>query len=154
MQDEYLEFIQEIKNFKDNHVIVKGQERASSKNFSKISQMVQMTLLQAPALQELMQDLEEHEKLETLENFIEVLIFERVGIYLRKTLMGMYIDEEDMFNSKLKEYNIMFNNNLEEFNKLFNSQIKREYVPKKSLRIFKVFFKCQLCYEMYVRRLQ
>lgn len=47
------------------------------------------------------------------------LIYERIGTYLRKTLIGLYEEEERKFNNKVVALYKMYNNDLKQFNNFF-----------------------------------
>mmetsp|Transcript_43840 Transcript_43840/g.31942 ORF Transcript_43840/g.31942 Transcript_43840/m.31942 type:complete len:90 (+) Transcript_43840:29-298(+) len=83
------------------------------------------------------------------QNFVETMIFERIGLYLRSTLVEIYQYEEQQFNEKLNNLALVYSKNIDKFNSIFNYELKKEHIPNKSLRIFKVFFRCQLPFEMF-----
>ena len=69
---------------------------------------------------------------------------------MRKNLIHMYYDEERKFNNKVASLLKIFKNNIKKFNEIMQSDFKSDFSPGKSLEIFKVFFRCQLPYEMFV----
>jgi hypothetical protein len=72
---------------------------------------------------------------------------------MRKNLITMYEDEERRLNEKMRALYALFKGNLRRFNDIFQSELKPDAVstlPDKALRIFKVFFRCQLPFEMFV----
>jgi len=45
MEDEYLEFLEDISILKENHILMKGHERTQSKVFKKIADNFKKSLL-------------------------------------------------------------------------------------------------------------
>ena len=71
MEDEYLEFLEDISILKENHILMKGHERTQSKVFKKIADNFKKSLLKTQAVQEQFGGLEDSTKSETIENFVE-----------------------------------------------------------------------------------
>ena len=78
------------------------------------------------------------------------LMYERIGAYTRKNLIHMYFDEERKFNNRVASLYKLYKHNIKKFNEIMQSDFKTDFTPGKSLEIFKVFFRCQLPYEMFV----
>jgi hypothetical protein len=78
------------------------------------------------------------------------LMYERIGAYTRKNLIHMYFDEERKFNNRVASLYKIYKHNIKKFNEIMQSDFKSDFTPGKSLEIFKVFFRCQLPYEMFV----
>jgi hypothetical protein len=78
------------------------------------------------------------------------LMYERIGAYTRKNLIHMYFDEERKFNNRVASLYKIYKHNIKKFNEIMQSDFKADFTPGKSLEIFKVFFRCQLPYEMFV----
>ena len=66
------------------------------------------------------------------------LIYERIGAYLRRTLVGFYVEEEKRFNEKVRSIFKLYKGHPKRFNEVFGSNFKNEIIPTKSLQIFKV----------------
>jgi hypothetical protein len=77
-----------------------------------------------------------------------------MGAYMRKNLVKMYEEEENRLNAKMKHLYQLYKTNLKKFNEVFGAEFKSEITPGKCLKIFKVFFRCQLPYEMFVSYLK
>ena len=69
---------------------------------------------------------------------------------MRKNLINMYQDEERKLNDKMRYLFNLYKTNLKQFNEAIHSDFKTEILPGKSLSMMKVFFRCQLPYEMFV----
>lgn len=69
---------------------------------------------------------------------------------MRKNLINMYRDEEFKFNEKAKKLFRVYKSNIKEFNQALQSSFKTDITPGKSAQILKVFFRCQIPYEMFV----
>ena len=94
MEEDYEDFLEEIRCLKENHILMKGHERAQSKNFKKISENLKKSLLKTSSVQEKYGFLAENIKNDSIDNLVETLIYERIGAYMRKNLINMYRDEE------------------------------------------------------------
>ena len=69
------------------------------------------------------------------------MIYERIGAYLRKSLIKLYGDSERSFNEKVRNIFRLYKGNLPRFNEVFECNFQTEVTPGKSLQIFKVFFR-------------
>ena len=78
------------------------------------------------------------------------LIYERIGTYMRKNLQSLYVEEDRRLNDKVKQLYNVYKTDISKFNEIMQSDFKSQLQPNKSLQIMKVFFRCQLPYEMFV----
>ena len=86
---------------------------------------------------------------ETIENLVETLIYERIGTFLRRQLVSLYIIEESQFATKCGALVNIFKTDPNRFNQIFSCNLFPNMKPNKSLKIFKLFLnKSQLPYEM------
>ncbi|CDW91715.1 UNKNOWN [Stylonychia lemnae] len=160
MEENYEDFLEEIRILKENHILMKGHEHNQSKYFKRIAENLKKNLLKTDSVQEEFGRANDKDKDMAIDNFVETqyfmdqlmidsLIYERIGSYLRRNLINMYQDEERKFNEKVKNIHRIYKGNLKRFNEIFESNFKTDITPKKSLQIFKVFFRCQIPYEMF-----
>ena len=56
-------------------------------------------------------------------------MYERIGAYLRRSLMSMYEDEEKKFNEKVKAIYRIYKGSIKRFNEVFDSNFKTEITP-------------------------
>ena len=87
---------------------------------------------------------------DAIDNLVETLIYERIGAYMRKNLINMYRDEDWKFNEKVKKLYRVYKSDIKQFNQALSSAFKTDITPGKSAQILKVFFRCQIPYEMFV----
>ena len=149
MEESYEDFLEQVRSLKENHILMKGHERAHSKTIKKIAEDMRKNLLQTESVQSEFGKYPESIRNDTVDNLVETVIYERIGTYLRKSLIALYTDEETRFNDKLRQLQRLYKTNVRKFNEVFGSAFKSEVVPTKSLKIFKVFFRCQIPYEMF-----
>ncbi len=50
MEESYEDFLEEIRCLKENHILMKGHERAQSKNFKKIAENLRKSLLKTQSV--------------------------------------------------------------------------------------------------------
>lgn len=77
------------------------------------------------------------------------MIYEKIGSYLLKSLVTLYLDDEHMFIRKCEAIFQISRNDRSHFNDLFQGQLPPNLVPKLSQKILKVLHRCQLPYEMF-----
>lgn len=70
------------------------------------------------------------------------MIYDRIGIFLRNTLIKEYQSEEKEFADNLSYYLHLYRTDLKKFNETFQFDFTPEMKPVKALDIFKVFFRC------------
>lgn len=149
VEETYHDFLEDIKILRENHIMIKGHERASGRNFIKIGQKFKQHLEQLQIIHLAFQQYPDQIKKETIENLAETLIYERIGTYLRRQLVNLYQYEETKLAHKCRELCIMFNDQIMVFNRIFGCNLLPNMKPNKSLKIFKLFLtKSQLPYEM------
>lgn len=90
VEDIYHDFLEDIKILRENHIMIKGHERASGRNFIKIGQKFKQQLQQLQIIHLAFQQYPDQLKKETIENLAETLIYERIGAYLRRQLVNLY----------------------------------------------------------------
>ena len=116
MEESYEDFLEEIRCLKENHILMKGHERAQSKNFKKIAENLKKSLLKTGAVQQHYSGMPEALWNDAIDNLVETLIYERIGAYMRKNLINMYRDEDWKFNEKVKKLYRVYKSNIKEFN--------------------------------------
>lgn len=150
MEEQYEDFLEEVRCLKENHILMKGHERAQSKNFKRIADNLQKSLLSTAAVQTQYNQYPESLRNDAIDNLVETLIYERIGAYMRKNLVELYQEEERRLADKMRQLHAVYKSNLRQFNEALQADFKSEITPGKSAQIFKVFFRCQLPYEMFV----
>jgi hypothetical protein len=50
MEEDYDDFLEEIRCLKENHILMKGHERSQSKTFKKIAETLKKSLLKTQAV--------------------------------------------------------------------------------------------------------
>ena len=149
VEETYHDFLEDIKILRENHIMIKGHERASGKNFIKIGQKFKQHLEQLQIIHLAFQQYPDQLKKETIENLAETLIYERIGTYLRRQLVNLYQYEETKLAHKCRELSAMVSDQIMVFNRIFGCNLLPNMKPNKSLKIFKLFLtKSQLPYEM------
>lgn len=64
-------------------------------------------------------------------------------------MVNFYIQEDLVFKQKCEKLYHLHRTQLKAFNLIFQAELTRDLVPSKSVEIMKVFFRCQLPYEMF-----
>eukprot|EP00347_Sterkiella_histriomuscorum_P000874 403374192 len=149
MSEYYEDFLEEIRILKENHILMKGHEHNQSKHFKKIAENLKKNLLKTESVQEQFGGVDDKIRDIAIDNFVETLMYERIGAYIRRNLISMYEEEERKFNDKVKSILRLYKGSIKRFNEAFDSSFKTEITPTNSLQIFKVFFRCQIPYEMF-----
>ncbi|TNV77955.1 hypothetical protein FGO68_gene5268 [Halteria grandinella] len=149
IEESYEDFLEEIRCLKENHILMKGHERAQSKTFKKIAENLKKSLVNTKSVQEQYGGLSENMRNEGIDNLVETLIYERIGAYVRKNLTKQYEEEESKLTSKMRQLYTLYKSDLKSFNEFMGSDFKSEIPAGKCVKIFKVFFRCQLPYEMF-----
>jgi len=72
------------------------------------------------------------------------MIYEKIGSYLLKSLVTLYIDDELRFIKKCEAIYQISKNDRGHFNELFHSHLPPNLVPSRSHKILKVLHRCQL----------
>ncbi len=73
---------------KENHIFAKNAHQGASQLFTHIAGMLK-SIIQDDSLSK-----------EENEAFVEVLIYERIGLFLMRQLQSAYADDEQLFKSK------------------------------------------------------
>lgn len=71
VEEEYLEFVESIRQIKENHIILKGHEKNSSRQFKNIAEEFQKIIRKTNPFKDKFGHLEDSFKQEALENFVE-----------------------------------------------------------------------------------
>jgi hypothetical protein len=147
--EDYLDVLQDIKILKENHILLRENFKAPSAFFKEIGSKLQNKLNQAPSVAQIWEQNANTSKNEVLENFAETLIYERIGSYLLKQLVSLYLPDELDFRSRAFKLHELYMRDLQAFNELFQSELPADLTPSKSALMCKLFFRCQLPFEMY-----
>lgn len=149
IDDTYHDFLEDIKQLRENHIMIKGHERASGQNYIKIGKKFKQSIEALEVVNQAYQSYPDQLKKETIENLVETLIYERVGTYLRKQIVQMYANEERQFALKCQQLWQLFEQNTNQFNSIMGCQLFPNMQPNRSLKLIKLFLtKSQLPYEM------
>lgn len=92
IQDEYDEVCQHIKMLKENHIFAKNAHHGASQLFMHIVGMLK-SVIQDDSLSK-----------DENEAFVEVLIYERIGLFLFRSLQNAYVDDEQQFKAKCLKF--------------------------------------------------
>ena len=152
MEEDYQEVLEDIKILKENHVLLYENFQSPSKFFQTIVAKFSDKLESTEPIENLSQSLTESRRNEFLENFTETLIYERVGSYLLKSLVKLYCNDELNFRERFSQIYQIGTKDRKTFNRLFSCNLPDELEPtsqSKSVQILKVFWKCQLPFEMF-----
>jgi|LauGreDrversion4_2_1035121.scaffolds.fasta_scaffold529798_3 hypothetical protein len=71
MEERYEDFLEEIRCLKENHILMKGHERAQSKTFKKIAENLKVSLLKTQAVQSHYSGMSENIKGDAIDNLVE-----------------------------------------------------------------------------------
>ncbi len=71
MEESYENFLEDIRQIKENHIWMKGHERSQSKNFKKIAENLKKSLLQTQAIQEHYSGMQDTVRNDAIDNFVE-----------------------------------------------------------------------------------
>jgi len=136
IEEDYLDVLEDIKILKENHVLIKENFRTPSSFFKKITTKLSQSLEhRSPEVQEKFDQLVESQRVETLENFTETLIYERIGSHLLKSLVQLYVDDEIKFRQKCLKLWQMHDDpkdGKETFNSVFGCDFPQNLQPRKS----------------------
>ena len=149
VDDLYHDFLEDLKILRENHIMIKGHEKSSGKNFISLGIRFKNHLQQLQIIHLAFQTYPDQLKKSTIENLVETLIYERIGTYLRKSLITLYQKEETDFTHKCQALVHIFKTDIMKFNSIFSCNLLPNMKPDKSLKIFNLFLtKSQLPYEM------
>lgn len=71
MEESYEDFLEEIRCLKENHILMKGHERAQSKNFKKIAENLKKSLLKTQSVQDQYNRLSDNIRNDAIDNLVE-----------------------------------------------------------------------------------
>ena len=71
IEESYEDFLEEIRCLKENHVLMKGHERAQGKTFKKIAENLRKSLVTTKSVQEQYGGLLENMRNEGIDNLVE-----------------------------------------------------------------------------------
>ncbi len=71
MEEGYEDFIEEVRCLKENHILMKGHERAQSKTFKKIAENLRRSLLKTQAVHTQYGSLNESVGSDAIDNLVE-----------------------------------------------------------------------------------
>ena len=71
MEENYEDFLEEVRCLKENHILMKGYERAQSKNFKNIANNLKRSLLKTESVQDQYDGLPENVRADAIDNLVE-----------------------------------------------------------------------------------
>ena len=108
VDDLYHDFLEDVKILRENHVMIKGHEKAAGKNYMQIGKKFKGHLQNLQVLNTAFQTYPDQIRKETIENLTETLLYERIGTFLRKQLLYRYQEEETDFAKKCVKLHDLF----------------------------------------------
>ncbi len=88
--------------------------------------------------------------LEDSESLVEVLIYERIGLFLLRQLQVAYSDDEFQFKNKCLKLAEIIELDFSYFKRQLGDNVQLEKIqPGKSAEILKIIWLCQMPYEMF-----
>lgn len=80
MEEDYEDFLEEIRCLKENHILMKGHERSQSKTFKKIAENLKKSLLKTQAVQSHYSGMIDNLKNDAIDNLVETYLISLISL--------------------------------------------------------------------------